>query len=388
MKVFAPGMGFSRIAAQAGLAAALLLLTACGGGGGSGGGGASTATPIPTTPAPGPPTATATGVTATTADISVPSDTAGTAYVIFLPKGTAAPTAAAIKVASAGSGDGVIAERMAVTADAPATVSLMDLEEGTEYEAYVVVESDAGGFGSIMKVDVATPPAPPPAPPPALARPDLANASTATLVAGTEITTISFTNNGGGALTGCTVSPTLPTGLEVSRSTGNASCQITGTPRVVSSQTTYTVTATNATGADTTPATVAITVAPARPDLANAPAASLTAGTRASTILFTNNGGGALTGCTVSPTLPTGLNVSRSTGNASCEIIGTPASRQRSDHLQGDRHQRHGRGLHPRPLSPSLSHRRGPTLPMPLPSASLLDSEPIPSRSPTTAAVC
>ena len=217
MKVFAPGMGFSRIAAQAGLAAAFLLLTACGGGGGSGGGGASTATPIPTTPtpttpAPGPPTATATGVTATTADISVPSDTAGTAYVIFLPKGTAAPTAAAIKVASAGSGDGVIAERMAVTAGAPATVSLMGLEEGTEYEAYVVVESDAGGFGSIMKVDVATPPAPPPAPPPALARPDLANAPAANFIAGTEITTISFTNSGGGMLTGCAVDKTLPTG--------------------------------------------------------------------------------------------------------------------------------------------------------------------------------
>ena len=164
----------------------------------------------------------------------------------------------------------------------------------------------------------------------ALARPNLANASAASLTAGTRASTILFTNNGGGALTGCAVSPTLPTGLGVSRTTGNASCQITGTPSVTRGRTTYRVTATNATGADATPATVAITVmaAPmvlARPNLANASAASLTVGTRATTILFTNNGGGALTGCTVSPTLPTGLNVSRSTGNASCQITGAPS---------------------------------------------------------------
>ena len=259
-------------------------------------------------------------VTPTTASIHVPSTTAGTAYVVFrLDDGTAAPTAAAIKTAVAGQGGVIAAGNSAVTAGARATVSLTGLTGGTSYIAYTVVES-GGVLGAVLMVDVDTPLA--------LARPNLVNASAASLIAGTRATTILFTNNGGGALTGCTVSPTLPTGLNVSRSTGNASCQITGTPGVAGSQITYTVTATNATGADATPATVSITVvaALARPNLANASAASLTAGTRASAILFTNNGGGTLTGCTVSPTLPTGLNVSRTTGNASCQITGTPGA--------------------------------------------------------------
>ena len=163
--------------------------------------------------------------------------------------------------------------------------------------------------------------------PPSLARPNLANVSAAsTLTAGTRASPILFTNNGGGALTRCAVSPTLPTGLGVSRTAGNASCQITGIPTAVSAEGTYRVTATNATGADITPASVSITVALARPNLANASAASLTAGTRATAIIFTNSGGGALTGCAVSPTLPTGLGVSRTTGNASCQITGTPSA--------------------------------------------------------------
>ena len=182
------------------------------------------------------------------------------------------------------------------------------------YDAYIVVES-GGVLGTVMKVDVATS---------VLARPDLANAPAATLVAGTEITTITFTNNGGGALTRCVVDKTLPTGLDLDRTSDNASCEITGTPRVVSGPTTYTVTATNATGADSTPATVSITVAPARPDLANAPAANLTAGTEITTITFTNSGGGMLTGCAVDKTLPTGLDLDRTIGNGSCEITGTP----------------------------------------------------------------
>ena len=202
-----------------------------------------------------------------------------------------------------------------------------------------------------------------------------------------------LSNSGGGMLTNCAVDKTLPTGLDLDRTSDNGSCEITGTPdaataeatytitatnatgadstpatvsitvapgaarpcqcpcrqphsrngnhrhlvhqqwrrypdqlrggqdaahwsrpgphqrqwqlrnhrhpgRCQLSEATYTITATNATGADATPATVSITVAPARPDLANAPAASLTAGTRASTILFTNNGGALNGGCT------------------------------------------------------------------------------------------
>ena len=156
------------------------------------------------------------------------------------------------------------------------------------------------------------------------ARPDLADASAASFVAGTEITAITFANSGGGALTNCAVAPPLPTGLDASLTDDNGSCRITGTPNAISSQTTYTVTATNATGDDATPATVSITVAPARPDLADAPAASFTAGTEITAITFANNGGGALTNCAVAPPLPTGLDASLTDDNGSCRITGTP----------------------------------------------------------------
>jgi hypothetical protein len=68
-------------------------------------------------------------------------------------------------------------------------------------------------------------------------------------------TAISATSptNSGGTPTGCTISPALPTGLSMS-----TACVITGTPTVLSSNTSYTVTATNTGG--TGSATVSIKV--------------------------------------------------------------------------------------------------------------------------------
>ena len=63
-------------------------------------------------------------------------------------------------------------------------------------------------------------------------------------------------------LTGCAVDKTLPTGLDLDRTSDNASCEITGTPDAVTATATYRVTATNATGEDATPATVSITCQP------------------------------------------------------------------------------------------------------------------------------
>ena len=192
----------------------------------------------------------------------------------------------------------------------------------TSVDTYTVTATNATG-SDMATVSITVNPA----------LPDLANAAAATLVVGTEITTIAFTNNGGGGLTNCAVNPPLPAGLSASLTDDNGSCRITGTPDAATAVDTYTVTATNATGEDATPATVSITVNPALPDLADAPAASLVAGTEITAIAFANSGGGALNppdgtppGCTVSPTLPTGLEVSRSIGNASCEITGTPTA--------------------------------------------------------------
>ena len=280
---------------------------------------------------------TAANVLVLTADINVISGAAGTAYVAVLADGAMVPTAVAIKAAVAGSGGVVAVGSVAVTAGTRATVSLAGLMESSMYDAYIVVES-GGVLGTVMKVDVATS---------VLARPNLANAPAANLIARTEITTISFTNSGGGILTNCAVDKTLPTGLDLDRTSGNGSCEITGIPSVVSGPTIYTVIATNATGADSTPATVSITVAPARPNLANAPAASLVAGTEITTISFTNNGGGH---CADQPRGgQDAAHWPRPGPHQRQQQLRDhwhPASRQQSDHLHNHRHQRHGRGHH------------------------------------------
>jgi alpha-tubulin suppressor-like RCC1 family protein len=62
-------------------------------------------------------------------------------------------------------------------------------------------------------------------------------------IIGSAITNITFSNSGG-AITSCTVAPTLPAGL----STNSATCTISGTPTEVKAVTLYTVTATNTIG--------------------------------------------------------------------------------------------------------------------------------------------
>ena len=103
-----------------------------------------------------------------------------------------------------------------------------------------------------------------PTPTPTLSKPDLGNVSAQTYTAGQGITALEFTNSSGGSLlqaTGCTVSPKLPAGLVLSKTTNNQTCQITGTPAGEVAADDYTITATNATGSDTT--TVSITVSAA-----------------------------------------------------------------------------------------------------------------------------
>ena len=99
---------------------------------------------------------------------------------------------------------------------------------------------------------------------PTLKAPTLVDASAQTYTAGQGITALEFTNLGGGDLlqaTGCTVSPKLPAGLVLSKTTNNQNCQITGTPAGEVAVDDYTITATNATGSGAT--TVSITVSAA-----------------------------------------------------------------------------------------------------------------------------
>jgi hypothetical protein len=92
-----------------------------------------------------------------------------------------------------------------------------------------------------------------------LTAPNLQNHAAQTFTVGTDIgSTITFTNNGGGSITSCTGA--VPAGLTLDKTADGSSCKITGAPTTAKTATTYTITASNATGADATPATISITV--------------------------------------------------------------------------------------------------------------------------------
>jgi len=121
--------------------------------------------------------------------------------------------------------------------------------------------------------------------------------------------------NGTGTLN-YSVSPTLPTGLTLSTTTGG----ITGTPTVINSATTYTVTVTDTNGATATK-TFSLTVNAAVTATQSVATTQLTQNHTATsfTPVTGSNGTGTLS-YNVSPTLPTGLMLSTTTGG----ITGTP----------------------------------------------------------------
>jgi hypothetical protein len=124
------------------------------------------------------------------------------------------------------------------------------------------------------------------------------------------------TGGGGTGTLSYSVSPTLPTGLSLSTSTG----AITGSPTVTSSATTYTVTVTDANSA-TASNTFSLTVN-AAVTATQAVAFTTLVQNQAATSFTPVTGGSGTTplNYSVSPTLPTGLNLSTSTG----AITGTP----------------------------------------------------------------
>ena len=136
-----------------------------------------------------------------------------------------------------------------------------------------------------------------------------------TLTKGTAMTTVTPTVSGG-TITSWSVSPSLPTGLSIDSTTG----AISGTPSVVSSSATYTVTASNSGGSDTATLTFVVNdIAPS--SLAYSPNSfTLTKGTAMTTVTPTVSGG-TVTSWSVSPSLPTGLSLDSSTG----AISGTPS---------------------------------------------------------------
>jgi len=89
-----------------------------------------------------------------------------------------------------------------------------------------------------------------------MAKPVLANLPTQSFYYG-DSPTITFTNTGGTA-SNCTVSPTLPTGLNIAVHSGT--CQITGTATGLTTSTNYTIKATNTTGFDLATVNISVTL--------------------------------------------------------------------------------------------------------------------------------
>lgn len=133
-----------------------------------------------------------------------------------------------------------------------------------------------------------------------------------TFTRGSAITPVTPTNTGG-VIASCTVTPDLPTGLSL-----KSDCSITGTPTVISTVQTYTLTGTNNGG--NANATVSFLIQDAAPDISfpNAITATLNV---ALTSVSPVNKGSLIDGCSVSPTLPTGLTMS-----TSCVLSGTPTA--------------------------------------------------------------
>jgi len=137
-----------------------------------------------------------------------------------------------------------------------------------------------------------------------------------TFTQGIAITTITPTITG--TVTSCSTSPTLPIGLSINTTT----CAISGTPTTTQSATTYTITASNPYGSNT--ASVNLTVNIPAPSGLSYTGSPFTFTQNLAIATITPTVTGIVTGCSATPSLPTGLSINATT----CAISGTPTSTQ------------------------------------------------------------
>ncbi len=170
--------------------------------------------------------------------------------------------------------------------------------------SYTITATNAGGTASqVVSIEVVNQPVP-----------VLAYAGSPYVFTQGNAVTPQTPSNTGGPITGCSVSPALPAGLSLS-----SGCVLSGTPSVVSGTASYTVTASNAGGSGT--ATVSITVNAVAPVIAYAGSPFVFTQGTAIAAQTPTNGGGAITGCSASPALPSGLSLS-----SVCVLSGTPSA--------------------------------------------------------------
>ena len=120
-------------------------------------------------------------------------------------------------------------------------------------------------------------------------------------------------SSSGGAIASYSISPAAPAGLTFNTSTG----LLTGTPTVVAVETTYTITATNATGSAAK--TFALTVAPTAPAFTLSSATETRTVNTAATGFTINSTGGAIASFAINAT-PPGMSFNTTTG----ALTGTP----------------------------------------------------------------
>jgi hypothetical protein len=126
----------------------------------------------------------------------------------------------------------------------------------------------------------------------------------------------------GSALTNCSASPDLPSGLTLNITT----CSISGTPTATQVATNHTITATNSAGSDQAVINIAVNAAGTPPEISYSGSPFTFTQNTAITTITPSLAGDPPTSCTVSPSLPTGLSINAT----SCAISGTPTSTQAS----------------------------------------------------------
>lgn len=169
---------------------------------------------------------------------------------------------------------------------------------------YDIVANNTGGNSHTTVTLSVVPPAPAP--------PIIAYSPSTVIFPINNMITPMVPNSTGGVVASYGISPSLPTGLNFSTSTGI----ISGLPTVTSPATNYTVIATNVSGSYPTTINISVVnVPPPVPVIIYTPSSNAYIINQSVVNLVpTNTGGDAVTSWSISPTLPSGLSFSTSTG--------------------------------------------------------------------------